>query len=75
MSSEAEPQLGAPWFGVRKFARKLIAETRTLRTERDAAKSQLERIAAMGRELVAEVRDLRSKLDVTTQQLHELGAL
>lgn len=49
-----------PWFGARKLVRQLASEVDELRRQRDAARSQLERISDMGRGLVAEVKKLRT---------------
>ncbi|HTJ02256.1 MAG TPA: DUF4041 domain-containing protein [Methylovirgula sp.] len=43
-----------PWFGARKFARKVLAE-------RDTARSQLDKLSSMAQELVTETKKLRAE--------------
>jgi hypothetical protein len=69
-----QSKLAIPWLGARKVARKLAAEVGDLRTQRDSAQDQLERIGAMGRQLVAEVRQLRAEREATRKLLDLLGA-
>ena len=70
----AQSKLAIPWLGARKVARKLAAEVGDLRSQRDAAQDQLERIGAMGRQLVAEVKKLRAEREATRRFLDSLGA-
>jgi Domain of unknown function (DUF4041)/T5orf172 domain len=70
-----QPRLHIPWFGARKTARKLAAQVQELQLQRDAARSQLERIGAMASELVTDVKRLRAQREVTLKQLETLGAL
>ena len=64
-----------PWLGARKFARKLIVKSEEMRAQRDAARSQLGRISAMGRELVAEVKKLRAEQEALHKEFEIIGAL
>jgi hypothetical protein len=64
-----------PWFGARKVARELLAEVQELQTQRDAARSQLARVAAMASELVTDVKVLRTQNEAALKQLETLGVL
>lgn len=75
MGPANETKISVPLFGVRAFAQKLAADAQNWLAERDAARSQLERIASMGRELVAEVKGLRAQKEMLTQQFEELRGL
>jgi hypothetical protein len=57
------------------MARKLALEVKELRADRDAARSQLERLGTMGRELVTEVKNLRAQREIALEQFEKLGAL
>lgn len=63
-----------PWFGVRRFARKLAVENHELQAVLGTKSSQLDRLIGMSRELIAEVKDLHSQREIANQQLKELGA-
>lgn len=68
-------RLSVPWFGARKMARQLMAEIQGLCVQRDALRSQLERVGVMASGLVAEIKTLRAERETTHQQLETLGAL
>lgn len=74
--SQATPFKPAiPWFGVRRYARKLALENHELETALATKSNQLDRLIVMARELVAEIKGLHSQRDIANQQLKELGAL
>jgi uncharacterized small protein (DUF1192 family) len=50
-----------PWFGARKFARKVLAELGDARLERDTARAQLEKLSSMAQELVIETKKLQAE--------------
>lgn len=67
--------VSVPWFGVRRFARKLISENHHLSNQLKEKTDQLDRFTTMGRDLVAEVKELRFQNEIARRQLSELGAL
>jgi hypothetical protein len=73
--TEPQPQISLPWFGLRKFAKKLALDAQTWRAERDSAQAQLQRILGMGQQLVVEVKELRVQRQTAFEQLELLGAL
>ena len=50
-----------PWFGARHFAKKILATAQSLRIDRDEARKQLDRMAALSQQLTSEYKRLQER--------------
>jgi hypothetical protein len=67
--------LTVPWFGVRKFARRLVSVVEQLTIELHDAEARGEKLGDIARNLLADAKEIQAEQQRTLKQLEELGGL